>query len=61
MKTLMTTVAFALALTTASFTASVAEAAKLKLATDSGAKGSAPGDAIDAWAELIRARSDGEI
>ena len=41
--------------------ASVAHAATLKLATDSGAKGSGAGNAIDAWAEKIRTRSNGEI
>jgi len=33
----------------------------LKLATDSGAKGSPSGNAMDRWAELIEAGTDGEI
>ncbi len=38
-----------------------AEAAKLRLATDSGTKGSPAGDALDNWATLIEEYSDGEI
>lgn len=38
-----------------------ADATTLKLATDSGAKGSAPGNAIEAWAQKITERSNGEI
>lgn len=33
----------------------------LKLATDSGAKGSPSGDAMDRWAELIEEGTDGEV
>ncbi len=34
---------------------------QLKLATDSGAKGSPSGDALDRWAELIEEGTDGEV
>lgn len=54
----------ALLLTTAlaAFT-SAAQAADItfKMATDSGAKGSAAGDALDRWAQLIEEGSDGAI
>lgn len=33
----------------------------LRMATDSGAKGSAPGDTLEAWAQLIEEGSNGEI
>lgn len=59
MKTFMTSLAIGLTLSTAML--SQADATTLKLATDSGTKGSVPGDAIDAWAEKIRTRSNGEI
>lgn len=39
----------------------VAEAKTLKMATDSGAKGSAAAKAIDTWAQLIEERTNGEI
>ena len=61
MKILVSTLAVGLAMSTAILPAGQADATTLKLATDSGAKGSVPGDAIDAWAEKIRSRSNGEI
>ena len=41
--------------------AAVAQDATLKLATDSGAKGSPSGDAMDRWAELIEEGTDGAV
>lgn len=38
-----------------------AQAATLKMATDSGAKGSPAGDTLDRWAELIEKNSGGDI
>ena len=38
-----------------------AQALTLKLATDSGTKGSPAGDALKKWGELIEQKSDGEI
>jgi TRAP-type C4-dicarboxylate transport system substrate-binding protein len=38
-----------------------AQAASLKMATDSGAKGSPAGDTLERWAELIEANSNGDI
>ncbi len=38
-----------------------AEAKTLKMATDSGAKGSPAGDALERWAELITKNSDGAL
>ena len=37
------------------------QAATLKMATDSGAKGSPAGDTLERWAELIETRSNGSI
>ncbi|MDO6564822.1 TRAP transporter substrate-binding protein DctP [Amphritea sp. 1_MG-2023] len=41
--------------------ASSAQAATLKMATDSGAKGSPAGDTLDRWADLIEKNSHGDI
>lgn len=38
-----------------------ADAATLRLATDSGTKGSPAGDALDRWGQLIEEKSEGEI
>lgn len=38
-----------------------AQAASLKMATDSGAKGSPAGDTLERWAELIESNSNGDI
>ncbi|WP_290702846.1 TRAP transporter substrate-binding protein DctP [Amphritea sp.] len=38
-----------------------AQAASLKMATDSGAKGSPAGDTLERWAELIETNSNGDI
>ena len=46
------------ALTVASWSAT---AATLKMATDSGAKGSPASDAIDRWAGLIKDGTNGEV
>lgn len=61
MKHLFTSLAASALTCAALFSADVGQAATLKLATDSGAKGSAPGNAIDNWAEKIRTRSNGAI
>lgn len=59
MKNLMNSAAIAMVLGLGLGT--TADATTLKLATDSGAKGSAPGNAIEAWAQKITERSNGEI
>ncbi|MFG6157958.1 TRAP transporter substrate-binding protein DctP [Halomonas sp. 1390] len=38
-----------------------AEAAKLRLATDSGTQGSPAGDTLDEWSRLIEEKSDGDL
>lgn len=44
----------------ATMTPALAET-KLKLATDSGAKGSPSGDALDRWADLVAQKTDGDV
>ncbi|MBF7054664.1 TRAP transporter substrate-binding protein DctP [Halomonas sp. KAO] len=53
-------VATAVALTLGGITLN-AEAATLRLATDSGTQGSPAGDTLDEWSRLIEEKSDGEI
>lgn len=53
--------AAAVAALTIGIGASAADAVTLKMATDSGAKGSPAGDAIDTWAKMIEEGTDGEV
>ena len=55
------TVTVAAAALVAAAMGSQAQDATLKLATDSGAKGSPSGDAMDRWAELIAEGTDGAV
>lgn len=55
-KTLVST-----AVATACLMSASADALTLRLATDSGTKGSPAGDALDKWGELIEQKSNGEI
>ncbi len=60
-KTFLAALAAACLITPSLFAAGAAEAVTLKLATDSGAKGSPAGDAIERWGKLIEEGTNGEV